>query len=87
MKGQAFLVNVPRYDGYRIYCYAPNGGENENSVLNLVDDLFDTREDKEMAIVKELDENEINFLKSPMLNLETNEYIPHSQVLKDLQIV
>lgn len=87
MKGQAFLVNVPRYDGYRIYCYTPNGGENKNSVLNLLDDLFDTRQDKEQAVVEELNEYEINLLKSPMVNLETNEYTPHSQVLKDLQIV
>lgn len=89
MKGQAFLVNVPKYDGYRIYCYTPNGGENKNSVLNLLDDLdlFDTREDKEMAIVEELNENEINLLKPSMLNLETNKYTLYSQVLKDLRIV
>jgi hypothetical protein len=89
MKGQAFSVNVPKYDGYRIYCYTPNGGENENSVLNILDDLdlFDTREDKEMAIVEELNEKEINLLKPSMLNLETNKYTPYSQVLKDLRIV
>jgi hypothetical protein len=87
MKGQAFSVNVPGIAGYTIYCYTPNGGENKNSVLSLVDDLFDTRQDKEQAVVEELNEYKINFLKSPMVNLETNEYTPYSQVLKDLQIM
>ena len=88
MKGQAFSINVPGRNGYTIYAYTPNGGENENSVLNILQEsnAFDDPQEYDFAIVEELTENEISVFNCPMLNLETKKYTPYFQVLKDLRM-